>query len=82
MGYEIDFLPVGDSNGDAICIRYGTPQTGYTIHVVDGGFTDTAETVIDHIETYYGKGVTINHTQGRSEQCGTKWCEIDDFATI
>jgi hypothetical protein len=23
MGYEIDFLPVGDSNGDAICVRYG-----------------------------------------------------------
>jgi beta-lactamase superfamily II metal-dependent hydrolase len=61
MGYEVDFLPVGDSNGDAICVRYGTEATGYTIHVIDGGFTDTAKTVIDHIEMYYGKAVTINH---------------------
>jgi beta-lactamase superfamily II metal-dependent hydrolase len=61
MGYEIDFLPVGDSNGDAICVRYGTALTGHTIHVVDGGFTDTAKTVIDHVENYYGKGATINH---------------------
>jgi beta-lactamase superfamily II metal-dependent hydrolase len=61
MGYEIDFLPVGDSNGDAICVRYGTDATGYTIHVVDGGFTDTAQTVIDHIEKYYGDDVSIQH---------------------
>src|ERR1700704_259680 len=61
MGYEIDFLPVGDSNGDAICVRYGTDATGYTIHVVHGGFTDTAQTVIDHIEKYYGDAVSIQH---------------------
>src|SRR5437762_11170644 len=61
MAYEIDFLPVGDSNGDAICVRYGTAQTGYFIHVIDGGFTDTAQTVINHIETHYGANVTINH---------------------
>jgi beta-lactamase superfamily II metal-dependent hydrolase len=61
MGYEIDFLPVGDSNGDAITVRYGTDATGYTIHVVDGGFTDTAKTVIDHIEKYYGAGARIDH---------------------
>lgn len=57
---EIDFLPVGDSNGDCICLRYGQDDAFY-IHVVDGGFTDTAARAIEHIEKHYGKGVFINH---------------------
>jgi beta-lactamase superfamily II metal-dependent hydrolase len=60
LGYELDFLPVGDSNGDAICIRYGAEDAFY-VHVVDGGFTDTADTVIKHIEKYYGSHVFINN---------------------
>jgi hypothetical protein len=60
MHYEIDFLPVGDSNGDAICLRYGN-DNGFCVHVVDGGFTDTAETVINHIRSHYGAHVFINH---------------------
>jgi glyoxylase-like metal-dependent hydrolase (beta-lactamase superfamily II) len=59
--YEVDFLPVGTSNGDAICIRYGNNEPGYYLHVVDGGFKDTAGTIIDHIETHYGKHYFINH---------------------
>ncbi len=59
--YEVDFLPVGDGNGDAICVRYGNDQTGYWLHVVDGGFNDTADTVISHIETHYGANYKINH---------------------
>jgi glyoxylase-like metal-dependent hydrolase (beta-lactamase superfamily II) len=59
--YEVDFLRAGDGNGDAICIRYGSEQGGYYLHVVDGGFTDTAETVIDHIEKHYGAHYFINH---------------------
>jgi hypothetical protein len=58
MGYEIDFLPVGDSNVDAIVIRYGTEQS-FHLHIVDGGFTDTADTVIGHIERYFGKEVIV-----------------------
>ena len=53
MAYEIDFLPVGDSNGDAICVRYGDAINGYRIHVIDGGYTDTGQTIIDHIAQYY-----------------------------
>jgi beta-lactamase superfamily II metal-dependent hydrolase len=60
MDYEIDFLPVGDSNGDAICLRYGT-RDSFWVHVVDGGFADTADTVVDHIREYYGQSVHINH---------------------
>lgn len=59
--YEIDFLPVGNSNGDAICIRYGTPEQGYFLHVIDGGYADTADTIIRHIETHFGRDWFINH---------------------
>jgi len=60
MPYEVDFLPVGDSYGDAIVIRYGEDGPGYYLHVVDGGRTDTADTIINHINKYY-PGYHINH---------------------
>ena len=59
--YEIDFLPVGNSNGDAICIRHGKDNEGYHLHVVDGGYTDTADIIIKHIETHYGANYFINN---------------------
>jgi beta-lactamase superfamily II metal-dependent hydrolase len=59
MGYEIDFLPVGDSNGDAIVVRHGAENSFY-LHIIDGGFSDTAQTVIDHIEAYFGHGLVIS----------------------
>lgn len=53
MKYEIDFLPIGEGSGDAIVIRYGNDQDGYYLHVIDGGRTETAETIIQHINGYY-----------------------------
>lgn len=60
FGFEIDFLPVGDStrNGDAICIRWGynlsdDENRKQFVMVVDGGFADSGENVIAHIEKYY-----------------------------
>jgi beta-lactamase superfamily II metal-dependent hydrolase len=69
VGYEIDFLSVGDSNGDAICIRYGTPGLGYNIHITDGGYADTGQRIIDHVNQYYGTGsrianVVLSHQDG------------------
>lgn len=60
MPYEVDFLPVGESNGDAIVVRYGDDANGYLLHVVDGGLIQTADTIIEHIEKYY-PGMYINH---------------------
>lgn len=60
MIYEIDFLPVGEGSGDAIVIRYGDETAGYYLHVVDGGRTETAQTIINHINTFY-PGYRINH---------------------
>jgi len=60
VGYEIDFLPVGDSNGDAVIIRYGSEQSFY-LNVVDGGFTETANVIIKHIEKFIGSNVFIHN---------------------
>ena len=61
MAYEVDFLPVGDSNGDAICVRYGSHLAGYTIHVIDGGYTDTGHAIIEHIKKYFTDTKYIDH---------------------
>lgn len=58
MAYEIDFLPVGEEtkSGDAILVRYGDLTPGREdqhVVVVDGGFEDTASSVIDHLSRYY-----------------------------
>ncbi|MET3650688.1 hypothetical protein [Dyella japonica] len=60
MNYEIDFLPIGEGSGDAIVVRYGDDTEGYYLHVVDGGRTATAETIINHINQFY-PGYHINH---------------------
>ncbi|ATG21073.1 competence protein ComEC [Ralstonia pickettii] len=51
--YEVDFLPVETGkSGDAIAIRYRV--NGVTgVHVVDGGYLDTGDTVVEHVKTYY-----------------------------
>ena len=55
MGYEIDFLPVGDGerSGDAIAVRYGSPGR-YTIHVIDSGDLAAGERMVEHIRSHYG----------------------------
>lgn len=60
MKYEIDFLPVGEGSGDAIVVRYGNDTDGYCLHVIDGGRTETATTIINHINKYY-PGCPIDH---------------------
>ena len=59
MGYEIDFLPVGEESqsGDAIALRFGDlsgSRTDQFVAVVDGGFESTGEAVVQHVRKYYG----------------------------
>lgn len=63
QGFEIDFLPVGETScsGDAICVRYGSPETGYTINVIDGGYASTTETIITHLNSHYGRPARIHN---------------------
>lgn len=61
MAYEIDFLPVGDESkgGDAIALRYGDlagSRGSQTVMVVDGGYTDDGEALVEHITRYYNTG--------------------------
>jgi len=58
IGYEVDFLPVGDGEkcGDAIAFRFGRllanpPQQ--TVVVIDGGFKDSGAALVQHIRDYY-----------------------------
>lgn len=59
MGYEIDFLAVGEGerSGDAIALRFGNlhgAREDQTVFVIDGGTKDTGESLCEHIETHYG----------------------------
>ena len=58
MGYEIDFLPVGEGSksGDAIALRYGNLTGGrheQTVVVIDGGFTDDGEALVELVRNHY-----------------------------
>lgn len=58
LGYELDFLAVGEErSGDAITLRVGNipgSRNEQLVIVIDGGFTDNGQHVVDHINTYYG----------------------------
>lgn len=58
MGYEVDFLPVGDGekSGDAIAFRVGdlcSDPPEQIVVVVDGGFEETGKQLVNHIKKYY-----------------------------
>lgn len=67
--YEIDFLNVESKrSGDAITIRYELDDQKY-VHVVDGGFQLTGESVVSHIREYYPgttyiDNVVVTHPDG------------------
>ncbi|MFA6518104.1 MAG: MBL fold metallo-hydrolase [Candidatus Shapirobacteria bacterium] len=59
MAFEIDYIPVGngESSGDAIALRYGNlsgPREEQTIVVIDGGYKESGEALVQHINKYYG----------------------------
>lgn len=57
MGYEVDFLPVGDTkSGDAIALRFGNlygTRTEQTVVVIDGGFQQDGQALGYHIARHY-----------------------------
>lgn len=59
--FEIDFLDVETAkSGDAICIRYEVQGRAF-IHVVDGGYQDTGDKIIEHLTKHYGNPARIDH---------------------
>ncbi|MDN3029432.1 hypothetical protein [Streptomyces sp. S.PB5] len=80
MGYEIDFLPVGEESkgGDAIAIRFGNlrgVRAEQTVMVIDGGYTDCGDALVEHIKKYYATDridiVVSTHTD-QDHICGLK----------
>ena len=60
--YEIDFLEAGEKgSGDAIAIRYREDDGTDYVHVVDGGYTDDGQKLVDHIRKYYDDPSIIDH---------------------
>ena len=55
MGYEIDFIPVGEKekNGDAIAMRI-TKNGKTEIYVIDGGTKASGEALVQHVKEHYG----------------------------
>ena len=58
MGYEVDIIGVGQESksGDAIAIRWGNlfgSRSEQTVVIIDGGFRETGEDVVEHIKKYY-----------------------------
>ncbi len=59
MAYEVDYLPVGEGqrSGDAIVLRFGNftgPRDQQYIIVIDGGYKESGEALVKHINYYYG----------------------------
>lgn len=57
MPYEIDFHAVGNGarSGDAITLRYWDANTqAFRVMVIDGGYAETGEGLVDHIKFKYG----------------------------
>ena len=57
-GWEIDLLPINESqqSGDCILLRFGDLYAGkqqQCVFVVDGGFSDTHKAIKKHLDTYY-----------------------------
>jgi hypothetical protein len=58
---EVDFLSVEcDKSGDAIAIRYRQEDKVF-VHIVDAGFKDSAEHMIEFIGKYYGRPSYIDN---------------------
>jgi beta-lactamase superfamily II metal-dependent hydrolase len=58
MGYEVDFLAVGDGekSGDAITLRFGNlygRRNEQIVVVIDGGYRESGERLVEHIRHYY-----------------------------
>ncbi|MFC8501305.1 ComEC/Rec2 family competence protein [Pedococcus sp. NPDC057267] len=57
--YEVDFLPIertgdlGSKSGDAITMRFSEASGRQRVVVIDGGFSYTGESVVEHLQRWY-----------------------------
>lgn len=85
MPYMIDFLRAGDSNGDAIVVKYGDTKDGnFFLQVIDGGFTDTGDQIVAHIKEHFIEkakiaDVVLSHADNDHATGLIKVLECEDF---
>jgi len=60
MAFAIEFLPVGDSDGDAILVHYGE-ENSWFLNLTDAGYASIGEKVVEHIHEHYGRDILIHH---------------------
>lgn len=60
MAFAVEFLPVGNSDGDAILIQSGTDDSWF-LNIVDGGYASNGEAVVEHIHKHYGRDIVIHN---------------------
>lgn len=58
MGFEVDFLAVGDGekSGDAIAVRWGNLaglRTEQKVVIIDGGTLEAGKNLVNHVQNYY-----------------------------
>lgn len=67
--FEIDFLKIdAGKSGDAITLRYRQGGLDF-IHVIDGGYQDTGDSIVSHIRQFYDNpsytdNVIVTHPDG------------------
>jgi len=59
MGFEIDYLPVGEGekSGDAIAVRFGNlrgSRDQQVVMVIDGGTKDSGGRLVEHVRGHFG----------------------------
>ena len=72
MGYEVDIIGVGkeSKSGDAIAIRWGNlsgPRNEQKVVIIDGGFRESGQDVVDHIKEFSDIRVFSQIASGNSE---------------
>lgn len=59
MGYDVDFLNIGEksNSGDAILLHFGEEEdtSQWKVVLIDGGFSSDGERIINKIDEYYSK---------------------------
>src|SRR3954465_15206427 len=53
--WEIDYLPVGKGgrHGDAIAMRFTQPSGALVPVIIDAGFEENGEALVEHVRRYY-----------------------------
>ena len=89
MGYEVDFIGIGQESqcGDAVTIRFGDlygSRDDQTVVVIDGGFKDDGQRIVDHIKSHYNTDIVdlVINTHPDQDHINGLETVIDELETV